>query len=64
MNENTTEPIDLEQPIGLAYDNGKEIFICGQPKLYGPEVAEDDPRQHNCDQMGCGRDHVIARFPK
>ena len=34
-----------------AYTNGTTIVIGGVPV--------DD---HNCDQMGCGQDHVLARF--
>ena len=35
-----------------AYTNGKEIVVIGQPE-------HDD---HNCDAMGCGQNHVIARI--
>jgi hypothetical protein len=35
------------------------IIVCGQPPV---DVAEDSPDYHNCDAMGCGCDHVLARI--
>lgn len=36
--------------------NGDDLIILGDP----PE-NEDEEAGHNCDVMGCGWDHVIAR---
>lgn len=43
--------------VGTAFTNGTELVILGEP-------PEDDPEclLHNCDEMGCGRNHVIYRF--
>ena len=54
----------LEIPEGFyaitAYTNGYVIIIEGQP----PEgMSLDDPLAHNCDAMGCGVCHVVARIP-
>jgi hypothetical protein len=38
------------------YESDTEIIIIGQPN-------EDDD-SHNCDQMGCGWDHVMQRIKK
>lgn len=50
--------------IGLAYDVGDEIVVCGTPIEFNEDLPEDDPRYHNCDAMGCGQEHVLYRFPK
>ena len=55
-----------ERPIGIAYLCGNQVVVCGIPTHYGTtedHIPCDDPRRHNCDAMGCGRDHVIYRFP-
>ena len=44
-----------------AYSNGEEIVVMGTP-THNEELAEDAPEQHDCDEMGCGSDHVLARF--
>ena len=43
-----------------AYSDGKEVVILGIPPDEESETEED---AHSCDAMGCGFDHVIARFP-
>jgi len=53
-----------QQPIGEAYDTGDEIVIIGKPPEFDSSVPEDDPRRHNCDEMGCGCCHVLYRFWK
>ena len=43
-----------------AYTNGYVIIVEGQP----PEgSSSEDPIAHNCDEMGCGLFHVVARIP-
>ena len=49
-----------------AFTNGYQIVVLGSPP--NPEdldIPDDDPRHHNCDQMGCGSvgDHVLCRIP-
>lgn len=41
-----------------AYTGPSELIVCGIP--FQREGAEESG--HNCDQMGCGWDHVLARF--
>ena len=53
-----------QKAIGEAYETENEIVILGIPKELGDDVPEDDPRQHNCDAMGCGCAHVLYRFRK
>lgn len=53
-----------QSAIGTAYDAGDEIVILGTPPEYDESVPDDDPRQHNCDDMGCGQAHVLYRFRK
>jgi len=38
----------------------QQIVVCGQPPA---EETGDEPDAHNCDMMGCGWGHVIARLP-
>lgn len=45
---------------GVALQFGRAI-VYGAPAIY-PWLAEDDPAQHNCDAMGCGTHHVLARI--
>jgi hypothetical protein len=42
----------------------KQVLITGDPQEL-PEAADDnDPRQHNCDAMGCPTlDHILYRLP-
>jgi len=35
------------------FSNGRDIVICGDPGEEG---------DHNCDEMGCGWDHVLVRL--
>ena len=43
-----------------AYTNGYVIIVEGTP----PEgTSLDDPVAHNCDAMGCGVCHIVARIP-
>lgn len=48
-----------------AFTNGYQIVVLGSP----PDsedlgISEDDPLNHNCDEMGCGSiEHVLARIP-
>ena len=53
-----------ENAIGEAYDTGHEIVIIGTPPEFDDSVPDDDPRRHNCDDMGCGCAHVLYRFRK
>lgn len=43
-----------------AWSDGREIVVLGSPKDEAPE--DDGTMGHNCDAMGCGQDHVIARI--
>lgn len=53
-----------QEKIGDAYDTGDEIVIIGTPPDLDENIPDDDPRQHNCDAMGCGYFHVLYRFKK
>ena len=46
-----------QESIGEAFDTGKQIIIA-VPTGY------DLDESHNCDEMGCGRWHVLYRFSK
>lgn len=48
---------------GRAYETEREWIVCGTPDEH-EGLDENDPRHHNCDAMGCGQDHVLARWPK
>lgn len=42
----------------------KQAAITGDPQDLPDSVSDDDPRRHNCDQMGCpSLDHVLYRLP-
>lgn len=42
----------------------KQAYITGDPADLPDSVPDDDPRRHNCDQMGCpSLDHVLYRLP-
>lgn len=43
-----------------AFSNGQQIVVIGQPICTDDDEA--DFERHNCDDMGCGWDHVMARF--
>lgn len=47
------------------WTNGKEIVLLEQPGIHlSEEFPEGDPRDHSCDQMGCGSmEHVVCRAP-
>ncbi len=45
-----------------AYAKGDRVIILGKPTEEPDDWADDDPRRHNCDEMGCGQDHVLARL--
>lgn len=40
------------------------IIVLGNPPEEPDDWPEDDSRRHNCDVMGCGRAHVLARIRK
>ena len=40
-----------------AYSDGTRVVIPGVPAT--PENVPEDDLRHNCDAMGCRRDHVI-----
>lgn len=40
------------------------IIVLGKPPEEPDDWPEDDSRRHNCDVMGCGRAHVLARIRK
>lgn len=40
------------------YTNGTQIVVLGEP----PEPPDGEDLLHNCDQMGCGWDHVLIRI--
>jgi hypothetical protein len=42
------------------YTDGQHVTICGSPA--DPESEDDEGHGHNCDRMGCGWEHVLARF--
>jgi hypothetical protein len=44
------------QFLGEAWLRGNEIVI-------GTPVGYELSQEHNCDEMGCGQWHVLARFP-
>lgn len=46
---------------GVAEQIGHYI-VYGTPGVWG-WLPEDHEAQHNCDAMGCGQDHALARFP-
>ena len=52
----SNEPQELKSSkrIGVAYLSEKfcRIVVCGIPF--------DDDETHNCDEMGCGQEHVVA----
>lgn len=54
---------DPQTPAGFwkvdAYTNGFEIIITGNPS----SLTENHPLAHNCDEQGCGREHIILRIP-
>lgn len=39
--------------------DGQDVVALGDPP---DEEADPESRLHNCDQMGCGQQHVLARF--
>lgn len=42
----------------------KLALVTGDPADLPDSVPDDDPRRHNCDQMGCpSLDHVLYRLP-
>ena len=45
-----------------AYLTQDEIIICGIPDEFLDIYNQEG--NHNCDAMGCGQDHIIARFPR
>lgn len=45
-----------ENSIGTAYETPTEIIICGTPP--------DEEGLHNCDEMGCGFEHVLYRLAR
>jgi len=49
-------------PITEVYTDGFDIVFLGIPPT--DELDDDDPRAHNCDEMGCGSfgPHVLARY--
>lgn len=54
------EPETLEH----VHITDKQAVITGDPADLPDSVADDDPRRHNCDQMGCpSLDHVLYRLP-
>lgn len=61
MADSDTAPT-LEVPHGYTaiapnvFVNDTSIIVTGTPH---PTEDETDPRYHNCDVMGCGREHVI-----
>jgi hypothetical protein len=43
----------------------RETVVLGNPpESYPDSWADDDPRRHDCDAMGCGQAHVLARIKK
>jgi len=40
------------------YVSDTHVIVTGSPH---PTEDENDPRYHNCDAMGCGREHVVYR---
>ena len=53
-----TQPAVIQQ---VWMENGTAIVL-GIPAHFG-ELPEDHEWQHNCDAMGCGQCHVLARIP-
>lgn len=52
------KPIEYTPPgyrlMGTAYTNDEFVFILGD--------VDDDDESHDCDDNGCGWEHVLARF--
>lgn len=46
----------------IVYLTKNEVVILGNP-AHGDETKLDENDWHNCDEMGCGRSHVIGRYP-
>ena len=44
-------------PAYEVWTNGSDFIVLGDP----PMQDDDSEEGHNCDQMGCGACHVIAR---
>lgn len=46
------------------YMNNKYVIIVGTPENEPDEWVDDDPRRHNCDEMGCGSagPHILMRL--
>lgn len=42
----------------------RETVVLGDPPEEDESWPDDDPRRHNCDAIGCGRGHVLARIKK
>jgi hypothetical protein len=43
--------------LGTAWDSPSQIVICADPDA-------DLPRDHDCQKMGCGSQHVVMRITK
>jgi hypothetical protein len=54
---------DFQAPViqSVWQEMGRAIVL-GIPGHY-PWLPEDHDLQHNCDAMGCGQCHVLARLP-
>jgi len=53
-------PVGTVAVTPTVFQSAREIIVTGSPH---PTDDNTDPRYHNCDTMGCGRDHVVARLP-
>lgn len=47
--------------IGIAYETKSEVVVVGYPV---EDESLPEEKRHNCDQMGCGLNHVLYRFRK
>lgn len=60
----SAEPMVQPEKLEHVHILAKQALVTGDPQEL-PESADDnDPRQHNCDAMGCPTlDHVLYRLP-
>lgn len=60
-----TTPLNYTRVWLEGYTNGTDVVILDQNGLTLPDcddIDENDPAYHNCDAMGCGHEHVLARL--
>ena len=43
----------------VLFESGRQVVVLGAPPA---EDEHHEEQQHNCDDMGCGQRHVVARY--